>query len=481
VLWDPLNFWPAGRRWIWAILALVSCSALTPLFVFAVRPPQSVTIDFFQEWASARNWLNGLPIYTEHRQTLPLYLGQTDVDDLYVNVNAHPPTSVLLAIPFAYLDFVDARFAWNLISLGMMAVSLGLIGRGLGIPFPAWAVFPTVTLLLTCGPLFVNLALGQLNLLLLLLIASSWAADRSGRPWLAGALLGTAAAIKLFPSFLFVYFAVRRQWRVVAAGACALALVTGLTMALLGQETYRSYVQDVLPRVASFRSAWDNASLPGFWTKLFDPATPQEHVQPLWRNTALAQAGAAICVAAVVVVLIPVIRRAKTRIECDHAYGLSISAMLLVSPLTWDHYFLLLPLPIATLWALLPPSPPVRGLFLGSLMAMWLWLFPVYNAFIPGGRTGGMATPVHTLTILSFQCYALVTFFGLGVVAALRGWDSVLTAGVPRASESEAHFPNQDGPPKEQSCAMVPPCLTGHDGGPADPPRPFDDGRQTRW
>jgi hypothetical protein len=115
--------------------------------------------------------------------------------------------------------------------------------------------------------------------------------------------------------------------------------------------------------------------------------------------------------------------------------------MLLVSPLTWDHYFLLLSLPIATLWALLPPSPSVRGLFLGSLIAMWLWVNPVHNAFIPGGRTEGMATSVHTLTILSYQCYALVIFFGLGVVAALRGWDNVLTARVPRASESEAHFP----------------------------------------
>ncbi|HLG51837.1 MAG TPA: glycosyltransferase 87 family protein, partial [Chloroflexota bacterium] len=75
-----------------------------------------------------------------------------------------------------------------------------------------------IALLLLCFPLWEQCRLGQLTLILSLLISGAWAAERSGYPRLAGVLLGTAASVKLFPGYLFIYYALRKRREVIVAG-----------------------------------------------------------------------------------------------------------------------------------------------------------------------------------------------------------------------------------------------------------------------
>jgi hypothetical protein len=422
--WDPLGAWPSWRRRLWAGLAVVAVIAWLPVFWASLRPSRDVFRDFFQEWASARNRLVGLPVYSSHHLTFPRHTGENLPRDTEIERNAHPPTSVLLVLPFGLLAYRDALLAWNLTSLAMLWASLWVVKRQLEVPLSWWSVFPAMVLLLSCGPLTVQLFQGQLNLVLMLLITGVWAAGRSGRPFWAGAFLGTATAVKLFPGFLFLYFILSRRWRVVLAGLLSCAALTVLTAAVLGPESYRAYARDVLPGLRTFWSDWPNASLVGFWFKLFDPATGRvsDRVEPLWRSATLARLGALASCAAVVAVLAAVVPKARSSVRSDHAFGLAVTSMLLVSPVTWDHSLLLLLVPVASLWVALPPSGVVRGLFMGALAAVWAWPFVVHDAFIPGGRLGGLASPVQALTVLSFQCYALIVLFGLGVLATLRGW-----------------------------------------------------------
>jgi hypothetical protein len=75
----------------------------------------------------------------------------------------------------------------------------------------------------------------------------------------------------------------------------------------------------------------------------------------------------------VVAAVVVVVRRAQSRYERDHAFATCITAMLLVTPIVWDHYLLLLLLPVALLWASLPTSGPVRWDFrlIPSLGSSW--------------------------------------------------------------------------------------------------------------
>ena len=271
-IWDPLAAWPSARRWMWAALAVLVSLTQGPGFVRSLTPAAGESVDFFQEWASARNFLDGAPIYTDLEVSAARYLGRRSRsgEGVMVSKNAHPPASVLLAVPFGLLDYPRATLIWNLLSLAAFAVSLVLLARELGLRPPPWAILPAITLLLICNPFRQQVNQGQFNLLLLLLMTGVWTAERSGRSALAGTLLGAATAFKLFPGFFFLYFLLRRRWTVVASGLAAIAILSLVSVAVLGQETYDSYLREVFPAMSTYRNWWSNASLAGFWVKWFD-------------------------------------------------------------------------------------------------------------------------------------------------------------------------------------------------------------------
>ena len=250
--------------------------------------------------------MNGLPVYADLRESARLYLGYTPApgEKTLITRNAHPPTSVVVALPFSRLDYPQATLAWNLASLLALVISLWLIARAERLRCEWWVVFPVVTLALLCDPLQQQVNQGQLNLLLLLLLTLTWTADRSGRSRWAGVFLGLASAIKLFPALFFAYYVLRRRWPVVTTGALTLILATAVTLAVLGLDAYRSYAYEVMPEVNAFSNWWANVSLNGFWTMWFDSGA----VSPLPDST----------LPAVLAPFDPIARGRSRRADCQH-------------------------------------------------------------------------------------------------------------------------------------------------------------------
>jgi hypothetical protein len=422
--WDPLNVSLNARKWLWGLLTVLVGIQQGPSFVASLRPRSDQGVDFFQEWSSAKSHLDSRPIYSRHSETIPRYLGlsvnadRSEGVQIEIDVNAHPPPSVLLALPFALLDYPDAVLAWNVLSLLLLAVSLRWVVRALGIPFKPWSVLPTATILLLSNPLRQQVNHGQFNLLLLFLLLAIWLAARSERVWLAGTLLAVATAVKLFPGFLFLYFLLRRDWRIVAVGVTGVAVIGVGARFVFGWESYRTYLTEVLPQVNAYRGGWLNASLIGFCTRLFDPAAVSEQVEPLWRSSLIAKMSGGVMCLAVVVAWRRNVLRADTADKRDRAFGLALVAMLLVSPITWDHYFLLLLLPLAQVWRDVSVSGRGRIPFLVIVIVLCLNPVLVWPHFIAGGRGHGIAQPVHSVTILAMQCYALVGLFVMGLRGA---------------------------------------------------------------
>jgi hypothetical protein len=419
--YEPRPAWSVSRSRLWPIVTGLILLVQTPFLILAFWPPREMLSDFVQDWASARNVLNGLPTYTEHAETIPRYFGPGGPAGHSLLVNAHPPTSVLLFLPFATLDYRPALLAWNLSGLAMLGVSFWVVRRQLGVSLSSWPIFPPLCLLLVCFPLIQQLTQGQLNLVLMLLITGAWASERSGRAGWAGTMIGAATAIKLFPGFLFLYFVLRRQRSALIAGSLTLILLTGLTAYVLGPGVYPVYVHDVLPRLTQCRTAWSNASLVGFWTRLFNPATYEERVEPLWRCARAALAGNLVSWVAVVSAVSWTVRRASSRVQLDHAFAVAVTGMLLLSPTAWPHSFLLLLVPIAILAVDPPRSDGARLGLVAAVAALWLWNNSLCDILIPGGVSRGVAAPIHSLTILSYQCYSLMVIFILCTVRAIAG------------------------------------------------------------
>src|SRR3954471_19765457 len=95
-------------------LAISIIFIMAPIVAVVIRPRPDYCVDFFQEWASARNYFRGYPIYTNHQIIIQEYLKITppSFEEMTVEVNAHPPTSVLPTIPFGLLGYSDAVLAW---------------------------------------------------------------------------------------------------------------------------------------------------------------------------------------------------------------------------------------------------------------------------------------------------------------------------------------------------------------------------------
>ena len=176
-----------------------------------MRPEPDHVIDFYQEWASAHNYWGGLPVYTPHSTTIPCYLGLAANPIPAIEYNIHPPTSVLLILPLGRLNYPTAVLVWNVISLVALVASLVIVALMLKVS--ASLILPGLTLLPLCHPVYGNLHQGQLNLVLVFLVTAIWALDRRDRSTLAAMIIGVAAAIKLFPIYLVLYYAAHGRMR----------------------------------------------------------------------------------------------------------------------------------------------------------------------------------------------------------------------------------------------------------------------------
>ena len=85
--------------------------------------------------------------------------------------------------------------------------------------------------------------------------------------------------------------------------------------------------------------------------------------------------------AAIVAVLAWAVRRDTAGRKRDLTFSLAVTAMLLVSPIAWEHYLLLLLVPLAVVWFQLPASLLARMLFLVIVAAFWLGYPLVWTVF----------------------------------------------------------------------------------------------------
>jgi hypothetical protein len=418
------NYW---MRLVWTMLAFVACSWQVRPFLKTFRPAEVGCPDFFQEWASARNWSERVPIYSPQAASVDRYRDSLHIapgtpTQSEIEYNAHPPTSVLLAMPLARLDFPDAFLAWSLASILALCITIAIIVWQCPKALTPWAILPLAALLLLCSPFRQQVFQGQLNLVLLLLITAAWAADRCDRPWLAGIFIAAAAAIKLVPGYLFLYFAARRQWRPLVAGAAGFLVLTAVTVLVLGPASYRDYVTIVLPALAKWRLDVTNASLAGFWDRLFN--SQGSHVIPLWQNPALAWTATIGSDAIVTSLTAWCVWRCRSLCERDLTFSLTAIAMLLVSPITWFHYFTLLFLPLFLVWHWAPPTRWSRPAF--WLLVVGLWLHPLvyWKLVIPGVTYQNWldltVTPRQSITGLSMQTYVLLALFAFTILVIHR-------------------------------------------------------------
>jgi hypothetical protein len=380
--------------------------------------------DFSQEWLSGRNFRAGRPVYSPQGEALFTHTGYRSERDRgeagwMVPWNAHPPVSILIALPFTRLPYEDAHFAWNLAMLGAFLAALVLALRFRRAPFHVFDCLWLLAMLVCCFPLLTQAVQGQLNGILVLLAVLAWAADRCELDGMAGALIGAAAAVKIIPAFLLIYWLARSKWRALAGALACFAFLNVAAGLLFGMDCFVAYIGTVIPSVSEYRSSWDNISLSGLWYKLFNSL--ERAVQSWVQAPALAQGLSLACQALVTVLVARRCRQAATRDQRDHALGLAVIGLFLVSPITWQHYLVMLLLPLAVATAS-PRHWAALLAYRACFVILWLPLAffgaltmgpSVLTEFSAGRHLLPPSQPWQVLAGLAIPTYALVLLFCL--------------------------------------------------------------------
>ena len=148
-------------------------------------------------------------------------------DLMHIHQVSYPPVTVLAFVPFSFLSWRQAVVAWMAVSLLLLVAAFVWIARAARLD--AAAALTLAAIFLAGEPVENSMALGQINQLVLALVALFVWALASGRPVLGGVALGAATALRLHPALFIGWLAWRRKWL-----ACGIALAVAVAGTALG-------------------------------------------------------------------------------------------------------------------------------------------------------------------------------------------------------------------------------------------------------
>jgi alpha-1,2-mannosyltransferase len=149
----------------------------------------------------------------------------------------YPPIAVVLLVPLTVVPMWVSGVLLTVASIAALAVTLAAFGvRG----WPLLCVLPVALFL---EPMWSTIDYGQINALLMVLVAVDCLA--AAPRWPRGCLVGLAAAVKLTPGLFVLYFLLRRDYRAAATSAVSFAAATALGFALAPGESVRYWTHDV--------------------------------------------------------------------------------------------------------------------------------------------------------------------------------------------------------------------------------------------
>lgn len=416
---------PAPDRRGWLVLLAIGLGLAAVILTMVWHRAASST-DFRDFWENA----------VQFRQTGII------ADDQ--GVHNYLPFFTIFMTPWGVLPLRPAAVLFVALSLGLFGLTVYMVELLLAgeAPRRSWRpVLIAVGLMLpyvyACG------VVGNLGLLLLFLVVTTWFFVERGREWEAGIPLGLAVLIKLLPAVLILFFLMKRRWRVAgSAVAVILVLGIGLPLAAVGpMQTFRDHdgfrkraieahsPYATLTSEKPLKTKYNNNALPMVLRRWFSPinAGDDEPDRQIALNAVTLPGQTRLVVYAVLLAvfvlgsLLATLRGPRrwppetvTGVRAlREQFGIWCCLMLLASPLVWTHYLPLVYWPLAVvadravrLWSMPGRRPWVEtaGLLLwlgGVLLLAW----PTARA--AGAQLVGIAALWAVLTATNVRCSAV--------------------------------------------------------------------------
>lgn len=299
-------------------LLLVATAGVTVMAVgvhiYTLSPPAFMDLDVYRE--GVRAWWQGSDMYGP----LPMTIAHNYLPFIY------PPFAILLLAPSAIMPWTVSAVAMLAISLACLSVVVFLSVRAALPRLRRSTVLPVTAVLvafsLTTEPVWDTLWFGQVNLLLMALVALDCLLPRT---WPRGALTGLAAAVKLTPAVFVIYFLFRKDFR--AAGTMTASALGATLLGFL--VSWKGSLEFWFGDAGGARSVggspyYSNQTVYGFLARLGVP-----HRDILW-----------LAVVGVLLILVAAgIRRAHRMRDDAVAWSLTACFGLMSSPTSWGHHW----------------------------------------------------------------------------------------------------------------------------------------------
>lgn len=348
-----MDGYPApARRDLWSERSLVGSLyrlgtmwlfGVVPAFVFVSGLVVAITstdyaFDFKQFWTGAHAVVHGHSPYPAHQllETSRDSLGPVGIQHVFRF--PYPAITAVALTPFGALPFQIA--AAIEVSLLVVAVVAGLWIVGVR----DWRIYGVVFATVTVES---AVRLGTLTPVLLLLLAVGW--RYRDRRWVAASALALAIVSKLFLWPLVLWLAATRRYAAAALSAGLAVVLVLVGWAVIGFDGMTSYPELV-------RRLNDVVGERGYSLVAFGSQSGLTS-----RTSTLLPLAVGLPVLALCVLV------ARRRGGDANAFSVALLASLLLTPIVWNHYFVLLLLPLAIAWPRLS----------------WAWLLPLLYWIVP--------------------------------------------------------------------------------------------------
>ncbi len=284
--------------------------------------------------------------------------------------STYPPIASILFVPLTWFTPRQAEVMWTVVNCACLFGACALIARRhlqfdrrQALVVAAIALAPVLYL----RPTFKTLGLGQVNIVLwTIVLVDLFAIKRKSA--FGGVGIGIATSLKLVPGVFIVLLVAARQWAAAARATLALVVMTALAWVLdpADSKTYWTTLLWQSDRVGPLADAQNNS------------------LRFLWANTGLGERAQVLLwlLSAIVIGGVGLWRAAAALRRGSVLYAALITgcAAALVSPISWTHHLVFLPIVVLFL-PRTPWKPLGWALVVAVLYLLWDPVGAGYNLF----------------------------------------------------------------------------------------------------
>jgi hypothetical protein len=323
-----------------ALIVLMGIARLRIILLLLVSPSTYQNRDILQEYLMAKALLAGVNPYLPLQELAQMFIGNFP---FLTHPSPYPPFVAILSIPLTWFSLNNVIIVWFILE-GLCLIATSGMLTILWKDRVDWGYTILIFfILLSWYSVMVDLLYGQLTILLTTLLLAALLVLRKNHKILAGVLIGLSIAIKMFTWPLIIYFAIKRDWRTVVSSCLTAIGLNLIALLVMGISPIADYYLRVMMKVSTiYHSFLQNYSLWSIGYRLFEGTRPigGEYISapPMINLPKLAPIVSAGLAAAFL--LVGLLWAIKLK-DLDIAYSILLCVIVIISPIAWDHYYVI--------------------------------------------------------------------------------------------------------------------------------------------